>query len=343
MTLSILFILPITLGILWATQHYLDNHLLNREDSGGEMGHPVGGLFLFSVFFGVFALITSFIISRNSILESFSNSPKFVFLLFISGILYALWIGFYLFSLKDEDPMTVVPYLQTLPIFIFIIDFFAFSSIPTMGEITGSSVIVLGALVLSFDTKTLKLKTKVVFLMLAGVFLFAISGTIFDQAETFLNMGYWMAIFWQYTGVIFTGTVLLILVPSFRKQFLNIFTQKHKRGKILLLNAANETLETISQLILFFAFVVGQNTLVSSIAGATEPVMVFFTGYIIFVGLKIRNKFSKNDTKKINYKDFINHSISQVLISLILLAIGFLIIILSDNQIISDIKELLNI
>lgn len=339
MEASLLFIIVIAMipPVIWTTGHLIDDYLLNGGDEDED--YQPGALLIFSSLFGIVVIATSFFFSR----DMFSILDKHLFevlLLIFSGVCYTTWVGLYLFALKDETPLKIIPYFQTVPVFMFIIDALVFNSFPNRWEIIGSCVLMTGGIVLALDIKGLKFRKKIAILMLSAAFLVAVNGATFDHAAGKLGMGYWTPIFWQYVGATLSGILLFIFVPNFRKQFFSVFSKKKGIIKIISLNSFNEILEMGCHLTLFYSLIIGQNTMVTSIANASEPVMLLFASILIVWVSKLRARFSKKNRKIISWEDVEPHRLPQTITAVSLLFVGFCVILVSDGNLLREIMQL---
>ncbi|UPK06308.1 hypothetical protein [Bradyrhizobium sp. 170] len=103
----------------------------------------------------------------------------------------------------------------------------------------GSFVIIVGALALSFEfgRRGMRFKRNVVALMLGACFLSAVNGVIFKLIA--VDKGFWVSLFWGLVGQTMTGLTFLVCVPSYRRDFLDLFKQS-KVGAVGLIALSKE-------------------------------------------------------------------------------------------------------
>jgi uncharacterized membrane protein len=136
----------------------------------------------------------------------------------------------YLHALDIDEASFVTPFYQTVPVFAYFLGYFILGETLTPAQGSGSFVIIVSALALSFEfgRRGIQFKRKVVALMLAASFLSAMNGVIFKLIA--VSKGFWVALLWGFVGQVLAGLILLGSVPGYRRDFLGLFEQRKGVG-----------------------------------------------------------------------------------------------------------------
>jgi drug/metabolite transporter (DMT)-like permease len=166
-------------------------------------------------------------------------------MLAVNGMLIVFSVLFYFYALSYDDASSVVPFYQTIPVFAFILGYLFLGETITVSQGVASLVIILGALVLSFDfgSDARRFKKEVVILMLGASFLYALNGVIFKFIA--LDSGFWTSTFWGLIGRIILGCAFLAFVPVYRRQFFAMV--KENNFAVLGLNSLSETMFIVGE------------------------------------------------------------------------------------------------
>jgi drug/metabolite transporter (DMT)-like permease len=264
------FFIALISPFLYAVANHTDKYLLSKYIDDKE----VGSLIIFSALFGVFAL-PIIILINPAVLEI--SLPQ-VSILITIGILVVFSILFYLYALQEDEASFVVPLYQTIPIFGFILAYFILGETLTKTQICASLIILLGALILSFDItgKKIKFKKKVVFLMIGASFFYAISDVLFKFVA--IDKGFWISTFWSLVGKILIGIVFFIFISSYRRHFIKLLL--NSKSKILGLNSVNETITIVADSTSQYASLLAPVALVLMV-NSFQPLFVFLLGLIL--------------------------------------------------------------
>jgi uncharacterized membrane protein len=261
------FFIALIAPFLYAISNHTDKYLISKYIDDGK----VGALIIFSALFGVFVLPIILIINPEVLEISIWQGT----ILIIIGSLVVLSILCYLYALKIDEATFVVPFYQIIPIFGFILAYFILGETLTKTQILASLIILLGALILSFEVQNQRIhfKKKVVFLMITASFFYAISDVLFKFVA--LERGFWISTFWTLAGKILIGIIFLLFISSYRQQFFLLL--KKAKGKILALNSMNETFTIIADSSSQYATLLAPVTLVLMVNGF-QPLFVFIIG-----------------------------------------------------------------
>jgi drug/metabolite transporter (DMT)-like permease len=260
---------------LSALGSYTDKYLLvHHERTGG-----LGSVLLFSCLFGALIFPVSLVLGVDIASVTVFEAVVLIF----NGFLTVGTLAAYLYAIRDSDVISVVPVLQTIPVFGFIFGFLILGETLTSLEIAGSLIIVLSALLLSFEieeSSRMRFRARSFFLALLSSFLFAISGVVFKLFA--LDKGYWVTQFWEYVGVFFIGVILFICISSYRKSFLRTLT--YGKTRIVMLNFSTETIMVSADLLLNFAVLLAPVALVYAV-NSTQPAFLLtfaLLGWLMF-------------------------------------------------------------
>jgi drug/metabolite transporter (DMT)-like permease len=195
-----------------------------------------------------------------------------------TGMLSVFAAVCYLYALDLDEASFVTPFYQTVPIVAYVLGYFILGETITLAQGLGSSVIIVGALALSleFGRQRIRFKRNVVALMLAASFLSAINGVIFKLIA--LDKGFWVSLFWGFVGQVMAGLLLLVCVPSYRRDFLGLFKQ-HKVAAVGLI-ALSRTLFSVSEAVTLYATLLAPVAIVL-VVNSFQPLFVFILGIVL--------------------------------------------------------------
>ncbi len=266
------FLIALIGPALWSVTNHLDKYLISKYFKGGG----TGALIIFSSIIGLFVLPIILAIHPNVL----SITPTQAVMQAVGGILYVLSILIYFYAMQRDEASIVVPLFQTIPVFAFILGVVVLNETLTMTQVVGSAIVVLGGILLSMDltTKMPKFKSAVFFLMLLASFVMALSFLVFKMVAVATD--YWTTAFWGYVGSAVLSLFFLAFVKSYRQQFLHVL--KENNARILSLNATNEIITVVANLVFQYATLLAPLALVWAVNGF-QPMFVFIYGILITV------------------------------------------------------------
>jgi uncharacterized membrane protein len=200
----------------------------------------------------------------------------------------------YLYALNIDEASFVTPFYQTVPIFAYFLGYFILGETVTLVQGLGSFVVIAGALALSFEfgQRGMRFKRTVVALMLAASLLSATNGVVFKLIA--VERGFWVSLFWGFVGQVMAGLILLLCVPSYRRDFLALFKQ-HKAVAVGLI-ALSKLLFSVSEAITLYATLLAPVALVLLVS-SFQPLFVFVLGIVLTLFLPRVAKESLGGTK----------------------------------------------
>lgn len=254
----LLLILP---PLLFALSNILDKHLTtgNGDESSPEMLLVIGGLFntLLAIPFFLFLLFKG---------ESVVSAP-----LILNGVLFtsACWLYFY--ALKIGETVSVAPWYQTIPVFGLIGSFIFLNEIPTIFQIIGIFLVMLGGFAIT-SSKNFVINKKIILLMLLSSLLLAINDVTFAYFGREISLG--SALFSDILGKAIWGIPFLLL-GYVRRSFVRAIKDK------LSIQSINEIIFIVGDAIFDIAKIYLPIALVQATAN-TQPLFVLLLSIVLY-------------------------------------------------------------
>jgi drug/metabolite transporter (DMT)-like permease len=263
------FIIALITPITHAASNHIDKHFISKYFRGGQ----VGSLVLFSALFAVVGLPIILLIDSNV----FSISAQDAALLMFNGFLLVLAYICYFYALEQDEASLVAPLFQLIPIFGFILGYFFLGESLTRMQLIGSFIVILGAVIISLDLDTFKVKKMVILLMSGSSILYAINAVLFKFVTADLQR-FWPSLFWDFAGKVLFGILIFLFIKSYRRQFVNVL--KTNGTWVLSLNVFNEVLAVVGEAALVFAAIIAPVALAQVVSGF-QPAFVFLFGILL--------------------------------------------------------------
>ena len=278
-------IITIFASFLWALTNHIDKFMINGVD---ESGSSLKTLLVFStliagaIFTPIWLIVSNFSVSINTLS---------LVCIFLSSIVYILATYFYFIALNNNDASIVVVMFQLIPVFSYILALIFFKENLTIQQIIGSIIIILSAIIISFDFKgsNKKNKFKALLLMSLSSLMYAVYFILFDISIR--NSSYNSCAFWFQVSFLLIG-IVLICIKSYRSVFIKAIKANGK--KYFSLNITNEALNLIANLLVNFANLTIPIAL-ANILNGFQGAFVFILGVI---GVKFLPKYFKEDLSK---------------------------------------------
>ena len=264
------FFIALLAPFLLACANHNDKFLLSRYIKEKK----IGSIVIFSSLFSGVAIPIILFIQPNVYDVSLVQGSALV----ATGMLSVFAVVCYLYALDLGEASFVTPLYQTVPIFAYVLGYFILDETITLAQGLGSLVIIVGALALSleFDRRGMRVKRNVVALMLAASFLNAVDGVIFKLIA--VDKGFWVSLFWGFVGQVMAGLAFLVCVPSYRRDFLNLFKQRKVAAVGLI--ALSETLFSVGEAVTLYAILLAPVALVLLVS-SFQPLFVFALGIVL--------------------------------------------------------------
>lgn len=304
MTAAVLF--AIFASFLWSVTNHIDKFMITGIE---ESKNSIKILLVFSTFVAGIVLTPIWLI-----LSHFTVSISFVSLFSVlsASLIYIIATVFYFKAIEKNDASLVVVMFQMIPVFSYILALILFRENLTIRQIVGSIIIILSAIIISFDfnEKNNRKKFKALLLMILSSLCYSIYFILFDIGIR--NSTYYSCAFWYQIGFLIMGIVLLLL-RSFRIPFVNAIKKNGKR--YLILNTTNEVINLIANLLVNYANLLIPIALVNVLSGF-QGAFAFILGII---GTLLLPKYIKEDLSK--------RVVIQKIVCIILGIIGLIILV----------------
>ena len=268
--MSNLIFLALLSPALWAASNHVDKYILSKYFKNVAVGSQV----IFTGLIGLLAGIIILLIYQNVWVLGLSNS---ILVAFTGALLVAAYIP-YIYAINNDEASTVATLYQMIPVFLFILAYIFRGESLTASQMTGSLLVVLGAIGISLDlTKQgLNIKSKTLLLMSLSSLMIATNFLIFKIVA--LKTSYWASSFWEYMGAGLFAVLLLVFAGSYRRQFFSVIRSNAKA--VLSVNVLGEAMNVGAKLVATFVGMTLPLAIVSVLNGF-QPVFLFAYGVII--------------------------------------------------------------
>lgn len=293
--------------LFWSIGNHIDKFLIEKYFKIDGTGI----LLIFSSLIGLVVAPIFFLIKPEVLEISYLNMS----IVLVSGMLGAIVLWLYFKALEDDEVSVVVPFMQLIPVFAYVLGYFILGETLTLIQIFAMILIILGASILSFEIdeeNKFKLRKKTLILMTFSALISAFDSVVFKLV--LLEENFWISTFWSYVGLSIFGLGIFLFSSKSRKGF--ICAWKTNSKKIIGINFLNEFLTVVGNVSFTFAFLFAPVALVL-LFNSYQPVFVFIIGIIITIF------FPKLGVEKIKLK----HIIQKVLVLGIMLAGTYLLFI----------------
>jgi drug/metabolite transporter (DMT)-like permease len=268
------FLVAIIAPLIWSFLNHADKYLVSKFHSVSG----VGGLVTFSSIFSV-VLLPFVLFFRPDVLHVSLGDG---ILLIASGAVFTLAVLFSMFALEKDDASYIVPFWQLTPVFAYVLGFFFLGETLLQHQIMGGAIVILGAVILSFEFKEgIRFNTRPVVFMILSSLCLAISDVIFKGVS--FEGDFWSSIFWNQIGMTLFGLVCFVLIRTYRTDFLQIVRSKNK--KLLSINIVGEILLVTANVVNYFAMLLAPVSLVLLVNYSFQPLFVFAEGVLLSVFL----------------------------------------------------------
>ncbi|MCX6713771.1 MAG: EamA family transporter, partial [Candidatus Vogelbacteria bacterium] len=214
------FFLALLAPALYAVTNFIDKYLIDKYLSKDKFKQEdVGSLVLFST---SFALV---VLPLIAIFEPAVFNVKLIpaLVMMLNGIIVAGAIILYLHAIEKDEVSVVMPFFQLIPVFGYGLAILVLGEYLSLAQIISSLIIILAAMILSFDLTGEKIRIRKEVILFAGgsSILYALTDVIFKKLA--IDDGFWVSAFWQYTGVLVAAIIIFVSVKTYRQDFLNVF------------------------------------------------------------------------------------------------------------------------
>jgi len=300
-------VITLLASFLWAVSNHIDKYLLCKINSSTT---NIKTLMIFSTF--VAGLILSpiwFAVNKFQVQISIGALA----ITFLATILSLISILFYFKALEKTDASIIGAFFQLIPVFSYIIGLIFFNEQLSINQMIGGGIIILSAVVISFDFTKKSNKSKMIAFIFAVLssFLYSVYFILLEVAMG--QSSYNSVMFWYQACLLLVGLVLL-LIKDYRNLFVTMLKVNGK--KFISLNIINEGINLIAFVMVNFANLTIPVALVNLLNGF-QGAFVFILGT---VGMILFPKiFSEDLRKKVVFQ-----KVGCIILGIIGMAIMFL-------------------
>lgn len=265
------FFLAIIGPFLYSMTNHIDKILLEKYFKDGG----VGTLILVSSLLAGLALPILYFLDPSVASVSGFN----MFILTVSGILNIGVLWLYFLALKDEEASIVIVFYQLVPVFGLGLGYFILGEVLTELQLIAMAIIILGTTIISFeidDENNFKLRKLTIVLMTTASFLWALESVLFKYVA--LEENVLRSLFFEHLMLLLVGIIIFVCVHSYRTHFITAI--KTNSVGILSLNVLNESLYTLGNVVLAFAYILAPIALVL-LTNSFQPIFVFAIGVFL--------------------------------------------------------------
>ncbi len=289
-------------AFFWSITNLFDKHLVQRYTKEGKLE----GVFLLSCFFPAILLPIAYAVSGTGVFAQ-QNIP----MLLLTGSLMTIWILFYLKALEMEDTSVVMSLLLFAPIFSLIFGNFILHELPSTQQIVGIVVIILGALILTFNQEKFRFNGQLLLLTFCASITMGIMHTLFKFVT--IEGDVWSSIFWRSSGMVLIGIAIYICVKEYRDSFKLFFKQNKAVG--IGLNSGNEIFTLIGDTFFALALLFAPIAIIQT----SDSYQPFFILIITFILSRFSSEFV--------YEDFSRNKVPKKIIGMVCMCMGSILII----------------
>jgi drug/metabolite transporter (DMT)-like permease len=206
--------------------------------------------------------------------------------LIINGILFTLACWLYFHALKIGETVSVAPWYQTIPVFGLVGSFIFLNEIPTVFQIAGIFLVMLGGFAIT-SSKKMVINKKIIFLMLLSSLLLTINDVTFAYFGREISLS--SALFSDILGKAVWG-IPFLLMGHIRQSF--VLAIKNK----LSVQSINEIIFIIGDAIFDIAKIYLPVALVQATAN-TQPLFVLLLSLILY---KIAPKYLQEEKESLH-------------------------------------------
>ena len=265
------FFLAIIGPFLYSMTNHIDKILLEKYFKDGG----VGTLILVSSLLAGLALPILYFLDPTIASVSGFN----MLILAVSGILNIGVLWLYFLALRDEEASIVIVFYQLVPVFGLGLGYFILGEVLTELQLIAMAIIILGTTIISFeidDENNFKLRKLTIVLMTTASFLWALESVLFKYVA--LEENVLRSLFFEHLMLLLVGIIIFVCVRSYRTHFITAI--KTNSVGILSLNVLNESLYTLGNVVLAFAYILAPIALVL-LTNSFQPIFVFAIGVFL--------------------------------------------------------------
>lgn len=182
----------------------------------------------------------------------------------------------YLYAIAKDEASNVAPLFQLITPLSYIFALVFLGERVGLATSLAGALIFLGALILSFDFKHLRIRTRTFLLMLLSSTMIAGNVIIFKAFA--LQTSFAATAFYDLVGAALGGTLLFIFVGRYRRTFIEVI--REHRHNVVGINITAETLSILSRLINGFVSLLLPIAIVQFVNGL-QPLFIVLIGILL--------------------------------------------------------------
>lgn len=261
-------LLAVCATIMWSLNNILDKVLVHRFGADG-------GVRALVVLSALFPTVMIPICIFNGAIANLSANA--ILILLLSGVVQIVWIWLYLLALQRADVTIVMPLLALSPVVAWILGITLLDEVPSVVETIACAVIIIGAIILTYEHHARRLNFSLLILGFAASALSAATNAFFK-----LGAGgdehYWGGLYWQSIGTVSFGLILCSASKRVRGELRAFFADNAALG--IGINATNESVTLVGNALFSQAILYGQIAVIQSME-ALQPVFVFIMSALL--------------------------------------------------------------
>ena len=197
-----------------------------------------------------------------------------VFFILLGGMMWMSPYILYYKAIEFEEPSRVVLVMQTAPIFVLSISFFAIGETLAFYQLLAFILIIIGGILASIK----KLEgiwrfSRAFWMLILATFLWAVSDVIFKKFEPEFN-GFLSALTFYFLGSFLTAP-LMLAIPTAREKILKSFSGLPSRAWTLLI--IDQILGISGSFAFAYALTLGKASLTSAIISIQPLIVILFS------------------------------------------------------------------
>ena len=266
---------------MWSVTSLIDKIMLSKN--------YIKSPFVFIIFNGLMNVLLVFLIPFFNFGHlSYAN----IIISLLSGIFLAVGVIFYYKAVQNEEISRVIILWQFTPIFVLLFSFLLLKEILTANYLIGFFLLLAGGLAVSYKkiNGAFKLSRAFYYLLASSAF---ISVFYIFSKHIYKVTDFWSAFMWLRLSAL--SSVLLLLVPSIRKEFVKTWKEMRFSAKTFI--TSKMLIDFSAFIILGLAIVGGPIALISALGSSLAPIFIF--ALTVLTTIYLPNLIKEEINKKI--------------------------------------------
>lgn len=255
--------------LFWATENLIDQFMARKYFPGESILALTTGGILYALVLPVLALIIPNMIAVET---------HQALVLMALGVAVVIAYIPYMKALEADDASLAVPLYELSPAFVFFFAWVAFDERIGQFQYGGVILIILGAILISFDFGTKKMRKRTVLLMLTAAFLTAILDIL--RRWILFDINWFTATYWMSYGTFFVFAFLF--ATNKKKRDFVVKLLKREKAMPLVCSLTEEIMFFLSMLAYMKAMSMAPATGLVSTITSIQPVFLLILSYVAF-------------------------------------------------------------